>query len=234
MKRHIIRLNAPRTWSILRKQHKYIMRPNPGSQSFKFGIALGVLLREYLKIAKDRREIRTILLHKEVLVNGVKQKDRFKMVGLFDVLEFPSQKTAYRLIMSKTKKLLLTPIPAKEANLTISKVRGKTLLKKGRIQLNLWDGRNILIDTKKAKEYATGDCLILELPKNEVKETFKMEKGNHIVLIEGKHTGKTGTIESVSQNKIIFKDTAGQVIETAKPYAIVVGKKHSVLTVTEA
>ena len=62
VKRHLKRLNAPKSWDILRKQLKFIVRANPGPHNKKTSVALGVLIRDVLGYAKTSKEVKFMLI----------------------------------------------------------------------------------------------------------------------------------------------------------------------------
>jgi small subunit ribosomal protein S4e len=229
-KGYLKRISSPKTWKLLRKERKYVIRPNPGSQKMSLGLPLGLILKDYCQVAITRFEIRQILLHKQVLVNGKRQIDPHFLVGIFNVITLPDSKKSYRLVINSHAKLEVIPVTGEEQHLFISKVTNKTILKGGKFQLNLWDSRNLNIT--KGDEYNTGDTVVLEMPKDTIKEVIKMEKGHAIYLLEGKHAGKIGKVESVTGKILKFKDNNGNVFETLKDYVIVVGKKQPVISVT--
>ncbi len=233
MTSYLKRLNAPRTWSILRKERTYTLRPNAGSQKLSLGLPIGTLIRDYLKFVKNGNELRKMLRRTTVQVNGRRQIEGNYFVGIFDVLEIPDMKKTYRLTMSRSNKLKLIEIPAAEHKLFLSRVQNKTLLKGGKLQINLWDGRNLLVENQKKNDFDSGSSVVLTTPDNKVHEVLKLEKGNMIFLVEGKHAGRMGRLEAVSGKKILFKDTSNNVYETLKDYVIVIGTKEPAITVVE-
>ena len=100
------------------------------------------------------------------------------------------------------------------------------MLKKGKIQLNLDGGKNILVQKGK---FNPGDSIILDLSKNKIKEQFKFEKGAFILLIGGKHVGDKGNITEINHKKITFKTKEGELLETSKKYAYILGKEKSAI-----
>ena len=143
MKSHLKRLTVPTTWPIAKKSSVYIVRPLP-SKSFKSSVPLVVVFREMLNIAKTSKEVKQILLNNYVFVDGVRRTDVKDVVGLFDTVEIKGTGEAYRLVMNKFKKLELISIKAEEANVRPSKIVGKTILKKGKVQLNFLNGHNLI------------------------------------------------------------------------------------------
>ena len=213
---HLKRLYAPKTWAVKRKGIKFIVKSIPGTHSLKLSVPIALLFRDLLKYATNLREVKSILLNKNVLVDSVRRKDYRFPVGIFDVIEIKETKEIFRVIFDG-RKIGLLKIDKNEANLKPCKITGKRKIGK-KVQLNLYDGKNILVDKD---AYKAGDTIIIEFPKN-IKSHLKLEKGNLIYLIGGKHIGVVGSVESISGDKIKYKSTEG-VFETLKKYAFVVG-----------
>ena len=220
VKNHLKRVATSKNWKIHKKEEKYVAKPNPGSHSMEHGFPLVLALRDILKVGRTRKEIRDILHHQEVLVDGMRTKDHKKMVGLMDIISFPKIKKSYRIILDDKGKLNIIEIEEKEAKIKLNKIKGKVMVGK-KIQLNLFDGRNILVKKTDAKVKAT---VAIEVPTQKILEHFKFEKGAKILLTGGKHTGTVGTVESVEGNKLVFKNEKNEVFETIKKHAYVVGK----------
>ena len=145
-----------------------------------------------------------------------------------DVVSFPSTKEAYRIIFNKQGKLSSIKIDGKEASQKICKIVGKTPIKGGKIQLNLFDSRNIIIDKN---DYSVGDSLLIEVPSQKIISHFKLEKGASIILTAGKHISMEGKIENSDGEKIIFKNKDNESTTTSKKYAFVVGKEKAAIKV---
>lgn len=226
---HIKRLSAPNTWQIKRKGITFITRPNPGQHSFKLGMPLIIILREVLKYGKTAREIKNILNKKIISVDGIRRKDPRLIAGLFDVVGIEERNEYYRIMLNKKGKIALNPIDKSEAQFKPCKIIGKSKLKE-KIQLNLYDGKNILVDKDSFK---VGDSLIISLPKPEIKNHLKLEKNNTIYLTGGKHVGDIGIVEDIKDKNIFYKSKSGEVFETSKKYAFVIGNEKPLIKAIE-
>jgi small subunit ribosomal protein S4e len=221
VKRHLKTLTVPVTWPIKRKGKKFVLRPNPG-KLFSQSIPLSLIFKDILKYCKTSNEVKTILKDKEVLVDGKRRKDPKYLVGLMDVLSLPLLNESFRITLNKNNKIELVAIQPEEANQKICKINGKTILKKGKVQLNLSDGRNILV---KEDKYSIGDSILIKLPTQEILDEYKLEKGHYALLTEGTHVGYQGVIETISKGLIQIKAKEG-VFETPKQSVFVIGKSH--------
>ena len=116
-------------------------------------------------------------------------------------------------------KIDLIKINKEESLLKPCKIIGKTIVR-GKLQLNLFDGKNILADKNL---YKVGDTLLLSLPGQKISKHLKLDKKSAIFLTGGKHIGEIGNVEDIIKNKVIYKNNKGDLIETSKKYAFVIG-----------
>ncbi len=228
VKKHLKRLAMPKSWKIKRGGIKFITRPSPGPHPLRLSLSLKSLLRDILKIGKTTKEVRFILNKRNILVDGIRRTDPKFPVGFMDTIEVKEAKQFFRIILDKKGKLSVINISSKESNLKPCKIINKSKVK-GKTQLNLYDGRNILVEDDK---YKIGDTILITIPKQEIKDYIKLEKGCFIYLIGGKHSGSTGTVEDISGNKIVYKSDNGELIETLKKYVFVLGKAKPAISIT--
>lgn len=229
VKKHLKRLNVPRSWRIMKKEFKFVMKPNPGPHSREFSIPLGVLIRDILSYAKNSKEVKFMLNNRTVLIDGAKRTDLKFPVGLFDSIEFSEADSCFRIVFDNKGRLATLPIDKAEGKVKLSKITGKTKVK-GKTQLNISDGNNILVDKD---DYKVGDSLLLELPKKSIKEHIKFEKGAMIYLVGGKHKGQIGKIEDIKEDKISYKNSSGEIIETLRDYGFVIGKDKPLISLSK-
>ncbi|MBU1855132.1 MAG: 30S ribosomal protein S4e, partial [Nanoarchaeota archaeon] len=74
-KNHLKPQKAPQTWSIKRKQVKFVTRPNPGAHKREFSMPINLVLKNLLNKAQTNKEAKKILHDQEILVNGKRRKD---------------------------------------------------------------------------------------------------------------------------------------------------------------
>ena len=226
MKNHLKRIASPRTWVIDRKKNSFVVRPHPGAHAFEYGLPLGLILRDVLKLAATMGEAKKVLHNKQILVDGKRRKDSRFIVGLFDVITLPEMKKHYRLFLDQRGKLIVNEISEKGANIKPCKIVGKTMLAKGKNQFNLHDGKNI-ISEQKAK---VGDTLVLSLPELEIKQVLSLQPKAIIFLQKGKHNGDVGTLKEIKGKEAVY-EKEGKDIETAKNYLFVIGDQKPVIEI---
>ena len=235
---HLKRLSAPKFWKVRKKLAKWVTSPRPGAHKRNECIPLSVVIRDVLELVDTGREAKRMVKSGEVLVDGKVRKDHRYPVGFMDVIEIPKLKKAYRFTITY-KDLEIFEVPAKETKLKLCKVRKKSLVKKGVLQLNTNDGRNILVkvkDPKKPKEdvYKTGDTILIELPSQKIIEHVKMEKGNLVLITGGQNKGDIATIKEVIKtrsrepNKLVCEKDKKS-FEAIKDYVFVIGSKKPLI-----
>ena len=221
MKNHLKRIAAPRTWQLDRKATKFTLRPNSGGQSLDMGFALGTLLRDHLQIASTMNEVQKILNANEIIVDGKRKKDRRTMVGLFDIISIPTTKQHVQVVLDSKGRLTTKEIDEKNITIKECKVTGKTILRGGKIQLNLYDGKNIITDTKDVR---VGDSVIISMPKYTVTQVLPLKIGAHVFLTQGKHAGSSGVLKELEGETARYELANKTIIETTKKYIFVVSK----------
>lgn len=228
------RLLAPEFWKIPKKTSKWVVSPRPGPHKKFRSIPLQIVLRDILKLVETGKEAQSILKKGEVLVDGRKRKDHAYPVGLMDVVAIPKIKKYLRVVPTR-KGFSLVEIPEEESKLKLLRINNKTTLKKGKVQLNLHDGKNLLVPKD---EYSTGDSILVEVPKNKIVDHIKLSPGSMILIFEGKDIGRTGKVNEViitksrEPNKVIY-ESDGVTDETIKEHVIVVGKNKPLVTIGE-
>jgi small subunit ribosomal protein S4e len=227
-KKHLSRLAAPRTWQVKKKGIKWISRPLPGGHAMDRSVPLNFVFRYLLNYARTSREVRYILNNQEIFVDGIRRKDPRFAIGIMDVLSIPKLDQYFRVLLTRKGKIRLLLIEKKEANTKLCKIMNKRAIK-NKIQLNLDDGRNILVEKD---EFKVRDTLLIEIPSQKIREVLKLEKGNLIYLTRGKHIGEVGIIEEIKKDKLVYKRDNKR-FETDIGFAFVVGKKTPSILLSE-
>ena len=227
---HLKRLVAPRSWNIARKQNVWTTRPMPGKHSLEGAIPISTILRDYLHVCDNHREAKFILNSGAVLIDQrVVRKPKYP-VGLMDVVSLPSMKKHYRTMIDDHGRLQFVEIKAADAQWKLLRIENKTIVKDGKVQLNLHDGTNTITD----KKVKTGDVLQLSLPDMKVKKVIEFKEGAQAFITGGTHVGSFSEIKgieitrSTKPNLVMYDD-----FQTIKPYSFVVGDKKALVTLPE-
>jgi len=203
---HNTRNEMPNNWPIARKGTKYF---STSSHANRKGIPIAIALRDILKVVNTMKEVRYLLLNKEVMVNGRTRKEEKFPINLFDILTIEKLNKNYELVIDG-KKVKFKEISAKDATKRTVKIIGKVLIAKDKVQINLADGSNHI--TK--EQFAVGDSVVVSLKENKIEKVIALKDGSRIFVISGKHSGKHGKVVESKKGKreytIKFED--GEVV----------------------
>lgn len=227
--KHLKRLAAPATWNVKRKSTKFIARPNPCGHPLDMAIPLIVFMREIGSYAKTTKEVKTIIREKHILVNGRRRYDYRDAAGFLDVIEMGDPQETVRIIVDKRGKISYVKIPIKEAEIKICKVIGKRAMKGNKLQMNLSDGQNFLINPKDREKI--NDSVVVNIKSNKIIEHLPFEKNATVFFREGKQIGQMGKVIEVDKENVTVKLQSGMEYKTKKSYAFVVGKEHPIITI---
>jgi len=241
-RRHLKREKAPRSWPIHPKEFQWAIRPSPGPHPQKSSLPLSVLLRDVLGYAKNTRESKIVLAQNRVSVDGKIRRDHKFSAGLMDVIELPDANISYRILPAVGKGLTALRIPKDEAKAKLCRIEGKTTLNKGHVQLNLHDGRSIVIpvqDTRNPTEdvYGTRDTLRISIPIQKILGHFKFAEGAYAMVTSGRNLGRHGKIMKIEPSTAartataLIEDTSGNRFETIADYLFVVGEDRPVIKI---
>src|SRR3989344_4379134 len=219
--RHLKRQNLTLVSGIARKGPDWVVKPIPGKHKILESISLLALLRDRLHLAENSRQAKKLLINGEVLIDGLKPKKLGMPVGLMDVVSLPTLHKNYRVVIAKGV-LNLREISEEHAKTKYCRINGKKISKKGKVQLNLHDSRSVLIE-KEEDRFATGDTLLIAIPKQAIKGFLKMEKGAKCLVFKGKHAGATGELDEVLERAGSMASNArinvgGESVTTLKDY----------------
>ncbi|MCH7850038.1 MAG: hypothetical protein IH845_00140 [Nanoarchaeota archaeon] len=188
---HIKKSLMPRTWPVPRKAQgkKYISVP---SHATRKGISLLFILRDILKIANTKKEVRFMTLNSLVKVNNKIRCDENFPVQVFDTINLEKAGKNYRLEIVN-RKFSLKEVSDKESMEKIVKITGKKLLTGNKIQMNLDDGHNILVKEK----FSVGDSALIDNINQKVLKILPLSEGANIEVVLGKHAGEKGKLVAI-------------------------------------
>jgi len=232
MRTTLKRIAAPRTWPIVRKNKVFVYRPNPGPHPAERVLPLGMIAKEFLKLGDTGREVRRIIGQKYIWVDGKPCRDFKRPVGLMDVVSIPQMSQNWRVLLDKRKKIRLVPIQEAQAKWKLVRIENKRTLKKGKFQLNLHDGRNIVIDKNM---YKCGDVLKISLPDQKILEVYPFEAGGMALVVGGNHAGEIASINRISTTREVAANRVSfaEGYSTTKENVFVVGKGKPEITLPE-
>jgi small subunit ribosomal protein S4e len=234
MSDHLKRLNAPDSWHIAKKTTTFITKTAPGPHNAN-AMPIAVWLRDHMGFAQNLKEVKQILHQNDVIINGRPCSDSRMGIGIFDIISLPKINKFYRILRDKNGRHVSIEIDAEAAKTRLCKVRNKTTISGGKVQLNMRYGANLLADNS----YKAGDSIVLSLePETRFKivDHFPFAVGNMAMVTGGRHSGKVARIVEIVKipgsvpNKIILEDEATKTrFDTISPYIYMVGKQSSAI-----
>jgi small subunit ribosomal protein S4e len=156
-----------------------------------------------------------------------------------DVLQIEGGGQIFRVLPRPNRGLVPTPISEKEAGFKLCKIIGKRNIEGGKIQINLHDGRSLVLpgQTTRQKtdvEYAPGGAMQLGLPKQNLMGVVPFQTGALGLVIDGRNQGIFGKITTITPGtharpKIVKIETATEAFDTPAEYVIPVGNQASLV-----
>lgn len=231
--RHLKRLNAPIPFRIERKKKKYTIRPRAQSSKLSECIPISIIVREMLGYARNLKESKRIIKKGEIQTDCIPRKDEKHSVGPMDVLSIPKIGKYYRTLpWEGRRQLRLAEIDEADAKWKLCKIIGKTTLKKGVIQINLHDGRCIVVmpDDPNFNQYSVKGTLKIELPSQQILDYYPFEENVPVLVMRGSASrGVSGFLRSyekrIGRNRSIAMVESGEkMIITSLDNIFVLGK----------
>jgi small subunit ribosomal protein S4e len=141
----------------------------------------------------------------------------------------------YRMLRDKNGRHKTVEIDAESAKTMLAKIRNKTVVPGGKVQLNMRFGANIIADNS----YKPKDSIVLSLkPENrfEIVDHFPFATGNMAMIIGGKHSGKVARIVGITKmagsgpNRVSLEDDeTKERFETVETFIYMVGRETPAL-----
>ncbi|BBG24390.1 30S ribosomal protein S4e [Sulfuracidifex tepidarius] len=231
---HYTRFEAPGFLPINKKEYKWVVRVSPGPHKARFSLPLAIVLRDKLGFATSLKEVKAILSEGKVQVDGKTRKDYKYPVGIMDVVSMPSSSLYFRVVPHLTDYITLVKIDSEEAKYKFAKIVNKTVLSASKVQLNLSDGRNMIVDSEQAKAIPTRSTLKIEIPKQNLVSVLEMKEGAYGIITGGKNVGAHGKITSIKKSQykaeiyslVTIQNSAGYKYETNLKNVMVIGGEN--------
>ncbi len=233
MSDHMKRLAAPRSWPLKRKVSIWVTKQSAGAHSIEDSMSAVTVLRDMVGACDTAREAKRIIGNREMFVDGKAVKNPKAPVGFMDVITIPKMNLAYRMLLTDKGKLTLVPIDEAEAAWELCKIENKTVVKGGKIQLNLSGGRNIVLDKN---DYKCGDSLKVAFDGQQVMDHYPLQDGSVVFIKEGSQAGAVKTVKSLetvrgtASNLVLFTDGS----ETVARNCFVIGTQTAAIKLPEA
>ncbi len=241
--RHLKRMPAPAFWPLHRKEFQWAPKPTAGPHPSEKCLPLMLIVREMLHHAKDAREAKIILSEGRIKVDGKIRRSPKYPAGLMDVIEVPDAKSVFRVLPSPGRGLDLVKISKEESLFKLCRIENMRTVRGGDIQLNLHDGRNILIKAEGssgpvADSYKTLDTIQLALKDQKILKRLKFREGSYAIVTSGRNIGKSGKIVRIEEATaarpgiVAIESDQGETFQTTTDYVFIVGDEKPLITLS--
>jgi len=232
--RHMKRHMSPKFWPIHRKAYAWAVKPKPGPHAAEVSIPLIVVLRDFLGYAKTSKEARMLIHQGKVIVDGRPRKDPRYSVGLMDVIEIPDSNESFRVLPEHGGRFILHNIPQEEAEFKLCRIIGKKTINRGKTQLNLHDGRNLLLENG-GSAYSVNDIIKIHLPDQEIIEKIEFKAGVRTIITGGRSQGQYGILmdfgtEPGKKKTATIRTLDNEDVRTLSQYVFAVGTDTSIIS----
>ena len=235
------RLNTPAHLQIKRKHGKFFVNPSPGPHPRRFCLPLLHIVRDLLKIVDSHREAKKLIGLGHFKIDGKIVRNKLYPVGLMDILSIEKINKHYRILPDSHHGLILHEVTEEESIYKLCRIKNKKTIKGGHIQLNLHDGRNIVIkvqDPKKPKEdlYRCMDVLKISIPDQQIIKHLKFKEDNLAIIMSGKNIGQMGKIINILKRfgpkaSTVAIQQNGSQTETLYSYTFIIGEDQSEISI---
>jgi small subunit ribosomal protein S4e len=228
MTEHQKRLSAPDSWPVARKTETFTVKASGGPHGDD-GVPLVIVLRDVLGYVDSSREAEYAVETEGVLVNGDPVGDERRPVGMFDILSFPDREEHYRIFPDQGGRLGLTGIDADAAASKLSKIEDKSLVDGGRVQLNLHDGGNLIVEDG---DYDAGDSVVVSNDDQSIVAHFEYGEGALVTAVDGEHAGEVGRVDEIevtpgsAPNNVYVEADAGTFV-TVEEFVVVIDENFT-------
>lgn len=238
-KKHLKRLDAPKTWMLSKMAGIFAPRPSTGPHKLRECLPLTLVLRNRLKYALTRQECQTIVMRRLVTVDGKVRTDMNYPAGFQDVVAMEKSNEHFRIMYDEHGRFTLHRISAEESTYKICKVMklsrgskantGSNPLCKGQAKaipyIVTHDGRTLRYPDPNIN---VGDSIKFDVKEGVIAEHYKFETGNVCMITRGANRGRVGVLSTIEKHPGSFdivhlKDKRGNAFATRAMNAFVIG-----------
>jgi ribosomal protein S4E len=104
-------------------------------------------------------------------------------------------------LLPKGKKLVVEEVAEKDAFTKVFKIIGKKIMNKGKIQYNLFGGKNFISDI----QVRVNDSLLWDLKQNKTVKHLPLKENAKAIIVAGRNVGVEGVIIKIKGDNINIK-----------------------------
>lgn len=225
-KKHLKRLNAPKSWMLAKLGGVFAPRPSTGPHKLRESLPLIIFLRNRLKFALNGQEVKKILMQRLVKVDGKVRTDSNYPCGFMDVVSIARTGQHFRMIYDVKGRFTVHRISSEEAKYKLCKVRRVQTGPKNIPFLTTHDGRTVRYPDPAIK---VNDTIQFEIATSKILDHIRFEAGNLCMITGGRNLGRVGTVVNRERHPGSFdivhiKDATGHVFATRLHNVFIIGK----------
>jgi len=238
-KKHLKRLDAPKSWLLSKLGGTWAPRPAPGPHKLRESLPLSLVLRNRLKYALTRREVMMIVMRRAVEVDGKVRTEINYPTGFQDVIRIQKTGEQFRIMYDVKGRFVLHRITPEEAQYKLCRVLKYSKAKKASIGRNPFqtgqagaipfiithDGRTIRYPDPAVRP---GDSIKFELATGKATGHLKFDVGQLAMITKGNNIGRVGTVVSKEKHPgsfdiIHLRDKRGNAFATRSGNVFIIG-----------
>jgi small subunit ribosomal protein S4e len=226
IKKHMKRVAAPSSWMLSKLDGVWAPKPNAGPHKVRECLPMCLLLRNRLKYALNYKETKTIMIQRQIKVDGKIKTDQKYPTGFMDVVTIDKTKENFRLLYDTKGRFRIHKISAEEATYKLCRVKdiGRNL--KNIPYVTTHDGRTIRYPDPEIRAY---DTVRVDIASGKILDYIKFEQGNVCMIKGGNSIGRVGVITHREKHPGSFeivhlRDAAGHSFTTRLQNVMVIGK----------
>lgn len=251
-KKHMKRLNAPRSWMLSKMGGIWAPRPSTGPHKLRECLPVSLILRNRLKYALNRREANMIVMRRNIKVDGKVRTDLNYPAGFMDVVSIEKTNEHFRLLYDTKGRFALVPEKPEAAQIKLLRVikndkantstggknpfrsaDSKSSNQSAAIPLILThDGRTIRYPHPEIKK---NDVVKYNLVTKEITGFIKFQVGAVAMITKGSNQGRVGVIVDEEKHPggftiVHLKDKRGNPFATRLQNVFLLGAETSEVT----
>jgi len=225
-KKHMKRVNAPSSWMLSKLDGVWAPKPSAGPHKQRECLPLGLVLRNRLKYALNYKETKSIMIQRQIKVDGKVKVDQKYPAGFMDVITIDKTKENFRMLYDTKGRFRIHKISPEEASYKLCRVKdiGRSL--KNVPYVVTHDGRTIRFPDPEIRAF---DTVRVDIASGKILDYIKFEQGNVCMIKGGNSIGRVGVMTHREKHPGSFeivhlRDAAGHSFATRLQNVMVIGK----------
>ncbi|KAG1681492.1 40S ribosomal protein S4 [Nymphon striatum] len=225
-KKHLKRLNAPKSWMLDKLTGVFAPRPSTGPHKLRESLPLIIFLRNRLKYALTGSDVTKIVMQRLIKVDGKVRTDKNYPAGFMDVITIDRTGEHFRLLYDVKGRFAVHRITPEEAKYKLCRVKRVQTGPKGIPFCVTNDARTIRYPDPMVKVH---DTVQVDIATGKITDYIKFDSGNQCMITGGHNLGRVGIITNRERHPGSFdivhiKDALGHMFATRLHNVFIIGK----------